>query len=141
MSIWLERPTVEELMKRTRNTLAESIGMEYLEVGDDYIKARIPVDERTRQPYGLLHGGASLALAETLGSVGPRFCIDQSKKNSVGLEVNGNHLKAVSDGYVYGTARPIHMGSRTHVWDVRITDDNDRLIHIARVTTAIIDKS
>ena len=100
----------------------------------------MPVDHRTKQPYGLLHGGASVALAETLGSIGSALVVDQSKFNCVGLEINANHLRSVRDGFVTGIARPIHIGASTHVWDIRITDQRDKLVCISRLTVAVIKK-
>ena len=116
------------------------LGFEVTEIGDDFLSGRIPVTERTRQPYGILHGGASIMLAETLGSIASHYCIDSGKFSAVGLEVNGNHLRQVRQGWIHGTARPIHLGRKTHVWDIRIVDDEGRLIHAGRLTTAIIER-
>jgi 1,4-dihydroxy-2-naphthoyl-CoA hydrolase len=100
----------------------------------------MPVDERTRQPFGILHGGASVALAETLGSVAATLAIDGTKQRCVGQEINANHVRAVSSGYVIGTARPVHVGRRSHVWEIRITDESERLVCISRITMYILDK-
>lgn len=116
------------------------LGMEFTEVGEDYISATLPVDKRTHQPLGLLHGGATVALAETLGSVAATLCVDQKTQYCVGLEINANHVKSARDGVVTGTARPIHIGKRTHVWEIRIINPNDELISICRITMAVIDK-
>lgn len=123
-----------------KNTMGDHIGMEWLELGPDYLKARIPVDHRTIQPEGILHGGASCVLAETLGSFASHLIIDNTRQICVGLEINANHIRAVKQGSVTGTARPIHIGRSTHVWDIRIVDDNDRLVCISRLTVAILQK-
>lgn len=121
-------------------SIADVLGIEFTEVGDDFIKARMPVDERTRQPFGILHGGASVVLAETLGSVASNLVVDSDKFMGVGLEVNANHLRPVSQGFVTGECRPVHLGSKTHVWDIRLMDDNDKLNCICRLTVAIVPK-
>jgi uncharacterized protein (TIGR00369 family) len=113
------------------------LGIEFLEVGDDYIVGRVPVDERTRQPYGLLHGGVSVVLAETLGSCGAAFSCPPGYR-AVGLDINANHLKGVRSGWVTGTARPIHRGSTTHVWQIELRDDTGAMSCISRITMAIL---
>ena len=123
-----------------RGTMGDHLGMEFMEIGENYIRMRMPVDNRTRQPYGLLHGGASAALAETLGSVASACVIDQSQFYCVGLEINANHLRGVKDGYVFGTATPLHIGATTHVWDIRIVDEREKLVCISRLTVAILKK-
>jgi 1,4-dihydroxy-2-naphthoyl-CoA hydrolase len=141
MAIWFyENIKLEDFLHLGKNTLGEQLGMEFTEIGEDYIKGTMPVDHRTKQPYGLLHGGASVALAETLGSIGSALVVDQSKFNCVGLEINANHLRSVRDGFVTGIARPIHIGASTHVWDIRITDQRDKLVCISRLTVAVIKK-
>src|SRR5882757_4156108 len=125
MSIWHlsnSSMTIEILQSLGHNTMGAYLGMEFTEIGENYLKARMPVDDRTRQPYGLLHGGASAALAETLGSVASAYVIDREKYICVGLEINANHVRGVREGYVYGTATPLHIGKTTHVWDIRIAD-------------------
>lgn len=122
------------------NTLAENIGIEFTEIGMDWLSARMPVDHRTHQPYGLLHGGASVALAETMGSIAAHFCIDNTKQYCVGLEINANHLKGVREGFVYGTAKPIHVGRSTQVWEIRIVNEKKELVCISRITMAILSK-
>lgn len=117
-----------------------NLGIEFTEIGADYIIAKMPVDERTIQPYGLLHGGASVALAETLGSVASHISIDQDNQWAVGLEVNANHLRPAKSGYVYGKVTPIHMGRKSHVWEIRITNEENKLICVSRLTVSIIDK-
>ena len=140
MSIWSIQATLENLGRFSRNTMVEHIGIEFLEIGDDYIKARMPVDHRTIQPMGLLHGGASVALAETLGSVAAYLCIDASQKMCVGLDINANHVRAVTSGFVYGIVRPVHIGGSTQVWEIRITSEQDELVCISRITMAVLDK-
>jgi 1,4-dihydroxy-2-naphthoyl-CoA hydrolase len=141
MAIWFyENIKLEDFLHLGKNTLGEQLGMEFTEIGEDYIKGTMPVDHRTKQPYGLLHGGASVALAETLGSIGSALVVDQSKFNCVGLEINANHLRSVRDGFVTGIARPIHIGASTHVWDIRITDQREKLVCISRLTVAVIKK-
>ncbi len=141
MAIWFyENIKLEDFLHLGKNTLGEQLGMEFTEIGEDYIKGTMPVDHRTKQPYGLLHGGASVALAETLGSIGSALVVDQSKFNCVGLEINANHLRSMRDGFVTGIAKPIHIGASTHVWDIRITDQRDKLVCISRLTVAVIKK-
>jgi 1,4-dihydroxy-2-naphthoyl-CoA hydrolase len=120
--------------------MIDHLGIEMIELGDDYVKARMPVDHRTHQPAGLLHGGASVALAETLGSTGAMLCVDPAKNQVVGLEINANHVRAVRDGWVIGTARPLHRGKTTQLWEIRITDAADKLVCIARLTMAVLEK-
>lgn len=137
--IWHTRPTVELLESISRNTLTENLGMEFLEVGNDFLRARMPVDERTVQALGVLHGGASASLAETLGSISGAFCLDITQKYVVGLEINCNHVRSVREGFVYGTARPIHLGGSTQIWDIRIEDERAKLVCIARLTLAVLE--
>ena len=138
-AIWHRRPTLAEL-NSVKNTMIDYLGIEMIELGDDFIKARMPVDHRTHQPMGLLHGGASVALAETLGSTGAMFCVDLAKFNVVGLEINANHIRGVRDGWVIGTARPLHRGRTTQLWEIRITDAADKLVCISRLTMAVLEK-
>jgi len=141
MAIWFyQNINLTDFAHLGKNTLGDQLGMEFTEIGEDYIKGTMPVDHRTKQPYGLLHGGASVALAETLGSIGSALVVDQTKFNCVGLEINANHLRSVRDGFVTGIARPIHLGASTHVWDIRITDQRDKLVCISRLTVAVIKK-
>ena len=141
MAIWFSSPTVAELKARSANTLVELIGIEYTEIGEDYIRARMPVDRRTVQPAGILHGGASVVLAETLGSVAAYLCIDPTQKMAVGLEINANHVRSVREGYVTGTVRPLHIGHSTQIWDIHIRDDQKRPVCISRITMAVLDKT
>jgi 1,4-dihydroxy-2-naphthoyl-CoA hydrolase len=141
MPIWFEpNLTADRVQPLLKNTMAEHIGIEITEVGEDFIKARMPIDHRTRQPYGLLHGGASVAFAETLGSLGAAFVIDLERYNAVGLEINANHVRGVREGFVTGIARPLHIGKTTHVWEIRITDERDKLVCVSRITVAILPK-
>ena len=139
MPIWFNKAlSVEKLKPLGPNTMGEYLGIEWTEVGDDFIKAKMPVDHRTIQPYGLLHGGASCTLAETIGSVASAMVIDHSKFICVGLEINANHIRGVREGFVTGIARPLHLGSSTHVWDIKIHDDSGKLICVSRLTVAIL---
>ncbi|MCY4090102.1 MAG: hotdog fold thioesterase [Caldilineaceae bacterium] len=133
--------TVAAINRRSEQTLVANLGIEFTEVGADFMCAQMPVDRRTLQPYGLLHGGASLALAETMGSVASTALIDLATQAAVGLEINGNHLRPVEDGVVTGTVRPIHIGRRTHVWDIRIEDEEGRLVNVSRLTMMIVQRS
>ena len=138
--IWKIKPTIEMLHNfYPKEHIGEYIGIEFTEIGDDHITGKMPVDHRTRQPMGLLHGGASCVLAETLGSVGASLCIDQTKQVAVGLDINANHLRAVREGYVYGTAKPIHIGRSTQVWEIKIVNESNQLVCISRLTMAVKD--
>lgn len=131
---------IEEITSLGKDTMGEYIGVEFTELGENFLKAKMPVDHRTRQPYGLLHGGASCVLAETLGSIASALVIDQSKFICVGLEINANHIRSARSGYVTGITTPIHIGNSTHVWDIRIHDGQEKLICISRLTVAILPK-
>ncbi len=137
MRIWQKPISVELLTAGTRKTADEHLGIEFVEVGDDYIVGRVPVDERTRQPYGLLHGGVSVVLAETLGSCGAAFSCPPGYR-AVGLDINANHLRGVSSGWVTGTARPVHRGRTTHVWQIELRDEAGNMSCISRITMAIL---
>ncbi len=138
-AIWHQRPSLEQL-NAPAPTMMTHLGMEYLEVGDDFLRARMPVDHRTHQPYGLLHGGASVFLAETLGSAAASFCVDPEKYIVVGLEINANHVRGVREGFVFGISRPLHRGKTTQLWEIRITDAEDRLVCVSRITIAVLEK-
>ena len=141
MTIWYDKDiTIADLDKWRTNTLTEHLDMRFTELGENYLKATMPVDHRTHQPYGLLHGGASVALAETLGSVCSALVINGEQFICVGIEINANHIRGIKSGTVTGTCTPIHIGSTTHVWDVRIHDEQNRLICISRLTIAILKK-
>ena len=137
-SIWKRDFDVNSINKKMNNTMISHIEIEIIEVGNNYIKGTMPVNKNTKQPFGLLHGGASVTLAETLGSIAANMCIEENK-NAVGLEINANHLKAVREGFVEGTARVIHLGKRTQVWEIKITNYG-LLTCTSRLTMAIIDK-
>lgn len=141
MGIWYNKNLqLTDILHLGENTLGEHLGMQFIEIGDDYLKATMPVDNRTKQPYGLLHGGASVALAETLGSVGSALIINPAKNICVGLEINANHLRSAKEGVVTGIATPIHIGASTHVWDIKIYNSSDKIICISRLTVAILKK-
>jgi 1,4-dihydroxy-2-naphthoyl-CoA hydrolase len=140
MSIWRNRRTIEELNGNAKGTLAENLGILFTEIGADFVRGTMPVDTRTVQPYGLLHGGASVALAETLGSTGAAMCVDAAEYQVVGQEINANHVRAARAGLVTGTARAVHMGGRTHVWSIEIVNDAQKLVCISRLTMAVIKR-
>ncbi|MCP9753732.1 hotdog fold thioesterase [Lacihabitans sp. CCS-44] len=130
---------LESLNAFGKNTLPGHIGIEFTELGDDFIIARMPVDSRTHQPFGILHGGASVVLAETIGSLASMLCLQNpEQQKAVGLEINANHLRAVKTGWVYGKVTAIHVGAKTHVWDIKITNEENKPICICRLTTMII---
>jgi 1,4-dihydroxy-2-naphthoyl-CoA hydrolase len=139
--IWSRDYTVEELNGRPKGHIGALIGIEFTEITDDSISARMPVNEKTHQPYGILHGGASVVLAESLGSVASNMIIDSNKYIGVGLEVNANHLRPVKSGFVTGICKPIHIGGKTHVWDIRLYDDRGKMNCVSRLTVAIIPKT
>ncbi|MBE0597879.1 MAG: hotdog fold thioesterase [Desulfuromonadales bacterium] len=140
--LWSRHYTLAELNAVTAGNLAGHLGMEFTEIGPDFLRARMPVDERTIQPAGLLHGGASVALAETLGSVAANLVKNREgfMGGCVGLEINANHLRPVRSGWVVGETRPVHLGQRTQVWEIRITDERDRLVCISRLTIAVVGR-
>lgn len=141
MIIWHNKQLVlSDLEGLGKNTMAEHLGIRFSELGKNYIKATMPVDHRTQQPYGLLHGGASVALAETVGSVAAAFVIDREHFICVGQEINANHIRGVRSGLVTGIATPIHLGASSHVWEIKIYDESDKLICISRLTVAILKK-
>ena len=139
--IWFNKSlTVAHFADMGKGNLGEHLGMEFTEIGPDFIKGTMPVDHRTKQPYGLLHGGASVALAETLGSVGAAMVVDHSEYICVGQEINANHLRSVRSGIVTGTAKPIHIGSSSQVWEIKIHDERDHLVCISRLTVAVLKR-
>jgi 1,4-dihydroxy-2-naphthoyl-CoA hydrolase len=137
MSIWRSLRSLDDL-NGARGTLIDSLGIVFSEIGDDYVRGTMPVDKRTVQPYGLLHGGASVALAETLGSMGAAMCVDAAEYQVVGQEINANHVRAARSGLVTGTARPVHLGGRTHVWTIDILNEAQKLVCTSRLTIAVI---
>ena len=141
MPIWFKNEfSLDKLTGMSAGTMAEYLGIEWVEVGENFIKAKMPVDQRTNQPYGLLHGGASCVLAETLGSVASAMVVDHSKFYCVGLEINANHIRGVREGYVTGLALPLHLGNTTHVWDIKIYDEKEKLVCVSRLTVAILTR-
>ncbi len=132
--------TPKQLQIGSKNTMVDHLGIEFLEVSPKIIKAKMPVDHRTVQPFGILHGGASVALAETLGSIAAQMNIDQEKNVAVGLDINANHIRSVRSGFVFGVTTPLHIGRTVHVWEIKITDEDDKLVCISRLTVSIIEK-
>lgn len=141
MKIWKHDVTVDEINAFSQHTMVSYLGIEFIEIGDDYLKAKMPVDHRTCQPLGLLHGGASVTLAETIGSSAGGLCVNLPDEYVVGIEINANHIKSVRSGYVIGTARPLHLGKKTQVWEIRITTEQNELVCISRLTLAVIKRS
>jgi 1,4-dihydroxy-2-naphthoyl-CoA hydrolase len=141
MRIWKQDIDLARLNGWSTNTLMQAIGIQITAVGDDWLQGTMPVDHRTHQPYGLLHGGASVALAETLGSSAAMLTLDATKERAVGLDINANHVRGVTSGTVTGTARPLHLGRSTQVWEIRIEDENGKLVCISRLTMAVVPAS
>ncbi len=140
MRIWHSDFKLEHIVNRGANTLVEHLGIRFIELGEDYIRATMPVDDRTRQLMGVLHGGASAALAETIGSFAANMCVDQKRLMCVGQEINANHLRPVASGIVTATARPFHLGARSQVWHIEIHDERERLICVSRLTMAVVER-
>lgn len=139
MSIWFRPYTLDEIQSYSRGSMVEHLDLRFTEIGPDFLRGTLPVDGRTTQPFGLLHGGASVVLAETLGSVAASHCVDLDRFHCVGLEINANHLRAARSGRVTGTARPVHLGRRSQVWEIRIEDEAGKLTCISRLTVSVID--
>lgn len=141
MTIWFNKElTIEDFKSFGKKTMSEYVGIEWTELGNDFLKARMPVDHRTKQPYGLLHGGASCVLAETVGSMASAMVVDHSKFVCVGLEINANHVRSTRQGFVTGIATPLHLGGNTHVWDIKIYDELEKLVCVSRLTVAVIPR-
>lgn len=140
MCIWFDKTIELSKMPSYPNTMAATLGIDWVSIGDNSLQMKMPVDQRTHQPYGLLHGGASCALAETVGSIGSHLVINPQEFICVGIEINANHVRGVKSGYVIATAEPVHLGSTTHVWDIRIRDEAEKLVCISRLTVAILKK-
>jgi len=140
MPIWKQDISLQTLTAVSENTAVSHLGIEFVEVGDDFLVARVPVNRQTCQPYGLLHGGVSVVLAETLGSIGAAFCVPEGTR-VVGLDVNANHLRGVSQGWVTATARPVHIGRSTQVWHIDLRDDQNRMVCIARLTMTVLPQT
>jgi 1,4-dihydroxy-2-naphthoyl-CoA hydrolase len=140
MKLWPRDYSLEELNRLNSGNLLGHLGIEFVAIDSDSLTARMPVDHRTTQPFGLLHGGASVALAESVGSFAAFLALRDDSKTTVGLEVNANHLRPVIAGFVYGVARPLHLGRTIQVWDIRISDENMRLVCVARLTVAVVPR-
>lgn len=139
MSIWRLPATPAQLNERSSHCMPGYLGMRVTEIGDDYLRATMPVNEHTHQPYGVLHGGASVALAETVGSMASMMCVEPGYL-CLGQDINANHLRPVSSGLVTATARPFHLGSRSHVWHIEIRDERERLVCVSRLTMAVVER-
>lgn len=140
MKIWQTEINLDLINSRGRNTMVEYLGIECIEIGDDYVIARMPVDHRTKQPIGIMHGGASCVLAESIGSLAANFCVDINKYYCVGLDINTNHIRSAREGYVIGTAKPFHLGRTTQVWSIEIVNEKDQLISVNRLTMAVLER-
>jgi len=141
MNIWFNKElAIADFQSLEKETMIEYLGIEWVELGNDFLKAKMPVDHRTRQPYGLLHGGASCVLAESIGSMASAMVVDHSKFVCVGLEINANHVRSARQGFVTGIATPLHLGTNTHVWDIKIYDELEKLVCVSRLTVAIIPR-
>jgi len=140
MALWKQTPSLDAINAMFGDTLGATLGMRVTEVGDDFVRGTLPVDARTHQPYGLLHGGASVALAETLGSLAGMLTLDPAQEAAVGLDINANHVRGVKSGVVTGTARALHLGRSTQVWEIRIEDERQKLVCITRLTLAVVPR-
>ena len=138
MSIWFAKPDLDMINRFGENTLVAHLDIRFVEAGEDFLKATMPVDHRTYQPMGILHGGASVVLSETLASTGAILCVDTDCHYCVGIEINANHIRSVRTGKITGICRPVHLGRSTQIWETRMSDDKDRLICISRVTMAVL---
>jgi len=140
MGIFNPKMTLDLINGSLNKNMTKFLDIEYTEIGEDFISGKMPVDEKTQQPMGLLHGGASVVLAESLGSVASNFCVDLEKEYCVGLEINANHVRGVKSGFVYGKATAIHIGRKTHLWDIDITNEEGKLVCKSRLTIAVVKK-
>lgn len=140
MSIWFHPVTKEQANKRSENTMLTHLGIEFTEIGPDFMVAKMPVDHRVHQPLGIMHGGASCVLAETIGSTAANYCVDPQKQYCVGLDINTNHIRSIRSGFVIGTAKPYHLGRSTHVWHIEIVNEAGKLISVNRLTMAVLNK-
>jgi 1,4-dihydroxy-2-naphthoyl-CoA hydrolase len=141
MQIWQTDLELATLNQRGKNTLAEVLGIEFIEIGDNYLVARMPVDHRTKQPIGIMHGGASCVLAETIGSTAANCCVDLNKQYCVGLDINTNHIRSIREGFVIGTAKPFHLGKSTQVWGIEIVNEQNQLISVNRLTMTVLSRA
>lgn len=140
MTIWTVPSPVISANERSKNTMVTHLGIEFLTCGEDFLTAKMPVDERTKQPIGIMHGGASCVLAETVGSVAANYCVDTTRQYCVGLDINTNHLRSVSSGDVFACAKPLHIGQSTQVWGIEIRDEKNRLISVSRLTLMVLSR-
>ncbi len=140
MAIWHSEITLDALEKRGKNSMVELLSIEFIEIGDDFMVAKMPVDNRTRQPIGIMHGGASCVLAETIGSTAGNCCVDITKQYCVGLDINTNHIRSIREGFVIGTAKPFHLGKTTQVWGIEIVNEKKQLISVNRLTLAVLTR-
>ena len=138
--IWHEPMTLDALTERAKDSMSSYLGIEFVEIGDDYLVATMPIDHRTKQPMGIMHGGASCVLAETIGSMASQFCVDRKTHYCVGLDLNTNHIRSIREGEVTGIAAPFHLGRSTQVWSIEIKNDAGQLISISRLTMAVLAK-
>ena len=136
-----KKEIIDKIHDRSSSTMVETLGIKIVDIGENFVSGKMPVDKRTKQPFGLLHGGASVALAETLGSIGAGMNIDQSSQSVVGIEINANHLKAVKTGWVFGKAKAIRVGRKIQVWEIDIKNENDDFVCKSRLTLAVIEKN
>ncbi|WP_025763515.1 hotdog fold thioesterase [Dyadobacter tibetensis] len=138
--MFAKKLSLDQIQAFGKNTMSDHLGIEFTEVGSDFLVAKMPVDSRTHQPFGILHGGASLVLAETLGSVASHLCLKEPElQHAVGLDINANHIRSVKEGFVYGIATPLHIGKSTHIWEIKITNEDNKLVCISRLTVAILN--
>lgn len=141
MKIWQTEFDLKTVNDRARNTMSDFLGIEFIEMGEDYLVARMPVNEKTKQPIGIMHGGASCVLAESVGSTAGNYCVQLDKFYCVGLDINTNHIKAMRSGYVIGTARPFHLGKSTQVWSIEIKNEEGKLVSVNRLTMAVLPRN
>jgi 1,4-dihydroxy-2-naphthoyl-CoA hydrolase len=139
MAIWKQLPSIDALNVQRKNTMMEHLGIDLVEIGEDFVKATMPVDKRTHQPMGLLHGGAHVALAETIGSIAANLCLDNARQYALGLDINSNHLRGVRSGHVTGIAKPVNIGRKVQVWEIKIYDEKEQLLNISRLTMMVLD--
>jgi uncharacterized protein (TIGR00369 family) len=138
--IWMIPFTLADLKERGKNTMVEHLGIEFTEIGKDFLSAKMPVDHRTKQPMGIMHGGASCVLAESVGSVAANYCVNRETHYCVGLDINTNHIRQATEGYVIGTAKPIHIGKRTHVWGIEIHHETGYWVSVNRLTVMVLSR-
>lgn len=141
MSIWHNDMSLDDLAFRNKNTMSEHLGIEFIEIGKNYLIAKMPIDHRTKQPVGIMHGGASCVLAETVGSIAANYCVDISKYYCVGLDINTNHIRSIREGFVYATAKPYHIGRSTQVWGIEIVNEQQQLISVNRLTMTVLTRT